>query len=159
VERLLYGEDGMDVTTGTQTQTASVQVNLTPAHVSTGTSTDATSGASTGSAASAPASAPVVRPRSSSTASSSSSYASCSSNSGGLPRAYANVRAARSIASTVRPLYGSEVHITNDLGTFLNHDDNRYTLANHRHCYTSKKKYQHLFYTGHIGLHIMHYHG
>jgi hypothetical protein len=31
------------------------------------------------------------------------------------------------------------VFIKNDLGTFVNEGDDRYALANHQHCYTSKK--------------------
>jgi hypothetical protein len=59
-----------------------------------------------------------------------------STGTGSLPRAYANVRAARSDINTVRPLSGSEVFIKNDLGSFVNEGDKRYALANHRHCYT-----------------------
>jgi hypothetical protein len=57
---------------------------------------------------------------------------------GCLPRAYANVRAARKDMCTVRPLYGSEVLVNNDLGTFCNSNDIRVNLANHRHCYQTK---------------------
>jgi hypothetical protein len=69
----------------------------------------------------------------SSSASTSATY-SC----GQLPCAYYNVRAARAEAGTVRPLTGSEVHIKNDLGSFLNNGDERVTLANHRHCFSTK---------------------
>jgi hypothetical protein len=68
----------------------------------------------------------------------SASTSGTGTNGTGLPRAYANVRAARSDSSTVRPLYGSEVYLINDLGTFVSTGDNRTFLANHRHCYTTK---------------------
>jgi hypothetical protein len=69
----------------------------------------------------------------------SSSASITSTGTGSLPRAYANVRAARSDINTVRPLCGSEVYIKNELGSFVNEGDERYALANHRHCYNSKK--------------------
>jgi hypothetical protein len=69
---------------------------------------------------------------------STSSTSSCTvTNSSGLPRAYFNVRAARKNANTVRPLTGSEV-LTHDLGTFESEGDDRYLLANHRHCFSAK---------------------
>jgi hypothetical protein len=69
---------------------------------------------------------------------SASTSASSSLGNGTLPRAYANVRAARNSALTVRPLYGSEVILKNDLGTFCNENDNRTQLANYRHIYDKK---------------------
>jgi hypothetical protein len=51
--------------------------------------------------------------------------------------AYFNVRAARKNANTVRPLIGSEV-LSHDLGTFESEGDDRYLLANHRHCFSAK---------------------
>jgi hypothetical protein len=53
----------------------------------------------------------------------SSSISNSSNCTGTLPRAYANVRAARSDSNTVRPLGGSKVFIKNDLGTFVNEGD------------------------------------
>jgi hypothetical protein len=55
-----------------------------------------------------------------------------------LPRAYANVKAARGNADTIRPLYGSDVLIKKDLGSFVNEGDSRVKLANYWHCNTKK---------------------
>jgi hypothetical protein len=70
--------------------------------------------------------------------STSSTSRSGTGGTGFFPRAYYNVRAARSAADTVRPLCGSEVSFKNDLGSFDDPDDNRVQLANHRHCFSSK---------------------
>jgi hypothetical protein len=77
---------------------------------------------------------PLVRERARSTSSASTSSAMPSSV---LPRAYANVRAARRASSTVRSLNGGAVTEC-DLGSFVNSNDSRVTLANHRHCYKTK---------------------
>jgi hypothetical protein len=62
----------------------------------------------------------------------SSSTATGSGEGSSLSRAYTNVRAARNSLATVRPLYGSEVVIKNDLGTFNNEMDGQVALANYR---------------------------
>jgi hypothetical protein len=67
----------------------------------------------------------------------SSTTASTITATSSLPRAYANVRAARLVSNTVRPLYGSAV-CESDLGSFVNNGDGRVVLANHRHCYQTK---------------------
>jgi hypothetical protein len=80
---------------------------------------------------------PVVPACSRSPSSSSTATTMTSSNSI-LPRAYANVRAARLDNCTVCPLYGSVVR-DSDLGSFTNVGDGRVSLANHRHCFQTKK--------------------
>jgi hypothetical protein len=70
----------------------------------------------------------------------SSSTATSTGDGSSLPHAYANVRAARNSVATIRPLYGSEVLIKNDLGSFNSETDRRVALANYRHSYEKKNK-------------------
>jgi hypothetical protein len=79
------------------------------------------------------------QPRFRSASSSTTSGMSSTGGTGRLPKAYYNVRAARLDIDTVRPLVGSEVQNLNKLGSFINDSDDRYRLANHRHCFNSKK--------------------
>jgi hypothetical protein len=115
VQRLLFPKEGEPMDTGTGAKS------------STATNTDGREMVSVGTD-------PQCRSR---TLSTTSSVASTSTAVGCLPRAYANVRAARKDSNTVRPLYGSAV-TEHDLGTFLNNSDGRVGLANHRHCYKTK---------------------
>jgi hypothetical protein len=55
-----------------------------------------------------------------------------------MPRAYYNVRAARSATATIRTLGGCVVNYNSSCGSFLVQNDNRVFAANHRHCYGKK---------------------
>jgi hypothetical protein len=42
-------------------------------------------------------------------------------------------------ANTVRPLRGSKVLLKSNIGSFDNEEDDRVKLANHRHCYSTRR--------------------
>jgi hypothetical protein len=67
-----------------------------------------------------------------------SASTSASNEDQSLPRAYYNVRAARSALTTVCTLGGCGVANNSACGSFLVADDNRIFAANHRHCYGKK---------------------
>jgi hypothetical protein len=124
-ERMEVGTEGEPATVGTSTgMVASLGINTDspPATNSIGTSTGLDDNG------------PRVRTRTSS----GSTASTCTGGGTGLPRAYLNVKAARDDLYTVRPLCGSEVLLKKDIGSFVNCNDGRVHLANHRHCYSTK---------------------
>jgi hypothetical protein len=127
VEQLLDGDDPMEAGGGGNPPKA-------PSLLSTGCNTDPASNTVSTGTCTDPSTPSCIRHHSLSSSASSTGTIT-STGTGSLPRAYANVRAARSDINTVRPLCGSEVYIKNDLGSFVNEGDERYALANHRHCY------------------------